>query len=204
MKKKIKSYLVFTSFWYRICVFFLMPAALAGIGACAGSRFGQFGVLGAAMLLTIGEVLSDYWLFPGLMAKESEGLTVLRTSGMGMELLRHALVLDLLRKLLTALVVLAVCSLFTGRFEGLLPMVLVSYTCSASGTCLARHVDGIALNAWIGQFAAAMVFLFYGFRSGLPRFYTGCDLLFLVLGILVSALTVKKAMEKIKGGYYDQ
>lgn len=204
MKKKIKSYLVFTSFWYRICVFFLMPAALTGIGACAGSRFGQFGVLGAAMLLTIGEVLSDYWLFPGLMAKEAEKLEVLKISAMGMGILKHALILDLLRKLLTVLGLLAFCGLFTGQFEGLLPMALVSYTFSAAGTFVARYMVGFASNLWIGQFAAVMACLLYGIRTEATRCLPWFDLLFPVLGILVSALSVKKTMGKVKGGYYDQ
>lgn len=200
MKRRIKSYLVFTSFWYRTGVFLLMPAALAGIGARAGSRFGQLGVLGAAMLLTMGEVISDHWLFSGLLAKDAEKLDVLKTSGMGMEILGHALILDLLRKLLTVLVLLAFCSLFSGHFSGLLPMALVFYTFSAAGTFLSRYMGGFQANCWIGQCAAVLACLLYGVQGGLPWF----DLLFPVLAILVSVLTVKKTMGKVKGGYYDQ
>ena len=206
MKKKIKSYLVFSSFSYKVCVFLLMPAVLAGIGAGIGSFFGEIGVMASAMILTMAEIVSDHWLFSGLMAKESERMDVLRTSCMGMKIMKNALILDLLRKLLTAFGILAVCEMFTGHWDGLPPMVLVSYFFSVSGTFLARYGGGFAVNVCIGQIAAWLGSgcLLCVFRTGLWRFRIGIELLFLVLGMLASVLAVNKAMEKVKGGYYDQ
>lgn len=206
MKKKIKSYLVFSSFSYKVCIFLLMPAVLAGVGIGIGSFCGEPGLTATAMLLTMAEILSDHWLFSGLMAKESERMDVLRTSDMGMEIMKNALILDLLRKLLTAFGILAVCELFTGQWGGLLLMAMVSYVFSTAGTFLARYGGGLAVNACIGQISALLVLgcLLCVYRSGLWRFRVGLELLFLVLGVLVSVLTVSKAMRKVKGGYYDQ
>lgn len=206
MKKKIKSYLVFSSFSYKVCIFLLMPAVLAGIGTGIGSFFGEPGLTATAMLLTMAEILSDHWLFSGLMAKESERMDVLRTSGMGMEIMKNALILDLLRKLLSAFGILAVCELYTGHWGGLLLMAMVSYVFSAAGTFLARYGGGLAVNVCIGQIASLLVLgcLFCVFRPGLWRFRVGFGLFFLVLGVAVSVLTVSKAMRKVKGGYYDQ
>ena len=67
MKKKIKSYLVFSSFSYKVCIFLLMPAVLVGIGIGIVSIFGELGLTATAMLLTMAEILSDHWLFSGLM-----------------------------------------------------------------------------------------------------------------------------------------
>lgn len=204
MKRIIKSYLAFSSVSYRVCVCILMPAVLAGIGIYTGSYFGRLGMLASAMLLTMAEILSDHWLFPGLLAKESARLDVLKTSGRGMEILKNALILDLVRKFLTALALLTVCNLFTGRSGGLLSEVLVSYVFSVSGTFLARYGGWLIANVSIGQIAAllVMIFLFSLPRSGPYRI--GLELLFLALGILVSVLTVNKAMQKVKGGYYDE
>lgn len=206
MKKKIKSYLVFSSFSYKVCIFLLMPAVLVGIGIGIVSIFGELGLTATAMLLTMAEILSDHWLFSGLMAKESEGMDVLRTSGMGMEIMKNALILDLLRKLLTAFGILAVCELYAGHWGRLLLMAMVSYVFSAAGTFLARYGGGLAVNVCIGQISAFLVLgcLFCVFRSGSWRFRVGFELLFLALGVLASVLTVSKAMRKVKGGYYDQ
>ena len=206
MKKKIKSYLVFSSFSYKVCIFLLMPAVLVGIGIGIVSIFGELGLTATAMLLTMAEILSDHWLFSGLMAKESERMEVLRTSGMGMEIMKNALILDLLRKLLTAFGILAVCELFTGQWGGLLLMAMVSYVFSAAGTFLARYGGGLAVNVCIGQISAFLVLgcLFCVFQSGSWRFRVGFELLFLALGVLASVLTVSKSMRKVKGGYYDQ
>ena len=46
---------------------------------------------------------------------------------MGMEIMKNALILDLLRKLLTAFGILAVCELYAGHWGGLLLMAMVSY-----------------------------------------------------------------------------
>ena len=133
-------------------------------------------------------------------------MDVLRTSGMGMEIMKNALILDLLRKLLSAFGILAVCELYTGHWGGLLLMAMVSYVFSAAGTFLARYGGGLAVNVCIGQIASLLVLgcLFCVFRPGLWRFRVGFGLFFLVLGVAVSVLTVSKAMRKVKGGYYDQ
>lgn len=133
-------------------------------------------------------------------------MEVLRTSGMGMEIMKNALILDLLRKLLTAFGILAVCELYAGHWGGLLLMAMVSYVFSAAGTFLARYGGGLAVNVCIGQISAFLVLgcLFCVFQSGSWRFRVGFELLFLALGVLASVLTVSKAMRKVKGGYYDQ
>lgn len=209
MKKKIKSYLVFTPFVYRIVVFIVIPVLSMWLGVYAVSRFGEMGelrVVPAVMLLTLAEIISDNWLFSGIQAKESEKMDFLKTSGRGMEMMQNALILDLLRKFLTVLAVITVCYLLSGMSGGLLYVVLVSYTVSALGTFLSRYGGTLWINVCIGQFAMALeiVCLLCVFLSGLSEFMAAFDLLFLVFGILISVLIVRKAMQKVKGGYYDR
>lgn len=205
MKKKIKRYLVFTPFAYRIAVFLVMPVLLVGIGVLTGSRWGELWAVPVAVLLTMAEIISDYWLFSGLQAKDSEKMDFLKTSGLGMEILRDALTFDLLRKFLTVCVVMAICYLLTGRSGSPMYAGLISYVFSILGTFLARYGGIFRINLMIGYLAVVPVSCLLGvFFSGGKRYMFQINLFFLILGTLLSALAVRKAMQKVKGGYYDQ
>lgn len=197
--------MVFTSFSYRIAIFILMPVILVGIGVYTGRRWGELGMIASAMLLTMTEVISDHWLFSGLQAKEAEKMDFLKTSGWGMEILRDALILDLLRKFLMDLVVLMLCSLIVGLLESISYIVFVSYTCSVLGTFLARYWGKFATSMWIGEMGFVFVGLLLGvFFTVLKQYMFWMNLFFLVLGMLLSVLAVEKVMRKVKGGYYDE
>lgn len=205
MMKKINRYLVFTSFVYRIAVFLVMPVLLVGIGVFAGHHLGELWAVPVALLLTMAEIISDYWLFSGLQAKDAEKMDFMKTSGLGMEVLRDALILDLLRRFLTACLVMAVCNLLTGRSGSAMYAVLVSYACSVLGVFLARFGGIFRINLMVGYLAVIPVSCLLGlsFFAWKPYMFR-LNLLFFVLGILLSVLAVKKALRKVKGGYYDQ
>lgn len=209
MKKIIKSYLVFTSFVYRIVVFLVVPVLSMCAGVYTVSRFGEmgeFGVMPAAVLLAAAEIISDNWLFSGLQAKEAEKMDFLKTSGFGMEMMQNALILDLLRKFLTALVVITACYLLKGMPGNPLRMVLISYDVTVLGTFICRYWGSMWINVCFGQAATVLIpvclLCMSQPDSGEPGH--GLSLLFLILGILISVLAVTKAMRKVKGGYYDK
>ena len=110
MKHRIKSYLVFTSFIYRICMFLAVPVIVTGIALWSVGRFGNAAMIFAAVLLPMVEIISDTWLFGGIQTKDMDKLDYLKTSHRGMEILRNALSMDMARNLLTAIVVMAVCA----------------------------------------------------------------------------------------------
>lgn len=205
MKKKIKRYLVFTSFAYRAVMFLIMPVFFAGIGVYAGNLFGVPGMMFTAGFLTMWETISDHWLFPGLQTKEPEQPEFLKTSGIGMEIMQDALILDLTRKFLTAAGILLVCYLITNLPGGCLHIVLVSYAFSVLGTFFSRYGDLLLINLCIGQFTMIFVtaYLLFMLRPEFQKYISAFPLLFLILGILISILTVTKAIRKVKGGYYD-
>ncbi len=205
IKKKIKRYLVFTSFAYRIGVC-IAAALLLAAGVFAGAFFEETGLICAAGLLTMAEVLSDYWLFFGLQAKEPQKMDFLRTSGFGMEVIRDAVMMDLLRKFLTALGILAAAYLLAGLSGGFLYMALASYAFSILGTFLSRYGGMFLANACIAQFAAAIVLvsLLCMSRTGLSQYRLAVSLLFAVIGMGASALTVAEGMRIVKGGYDDE
>lgn len=205
IQTKIKRYLVFTSLAYRTAVC-AVTALLLAAGAYAGHMFREQGLFFTAGILSMAEIVSDYWLFSGIQAKESQKMDFLRTSGLGMGILRDALTMDLLRKFLTALGILAGAHLLAGLPGGFLYMVLISYACSVLGTFFSRYGSMFLANACMGQLTAAAVFgcLFCMSRMGALKYEFMISALFLALGTGASVLAVSEGMRKVEGGYEDE
>lgn len=206
MKRSIKSYLVFTSLVYRAVVFLLLPGALL---AGAGIFPGWLTVVAAAALLPVAEVMADYWLFGGIQAGGVK-LEYLMTSDRGTGILRRALALDLVRKFLTAAVVMAGCRILGGMpgsgagwIGSILYPVLVSYFFTTAGLFLSRYGVMLWVNMVVGE-AAAVLAAFSFVLPGLQEYMWGYILLFAAAGILTSILTVRTAVKKVEGGYYDK
>ena len=221
----MKSYLVFTSAWYRLAVFLLMPIALIGLGLWVermlwGGR-GATGVIVAAVLLPMVEIVSDNWLFGGIQTKDSMRLEYLKTSGRGMDILRAALWMDLLRKFLAALGIMALCRLagtWMAMAEGtdygfdimdwgleagiLLYFTLLSYFVSTLGTFLSRFGDMLWMNLLVG-YGAVFVMLFGLALLNLADIIFIIDIICAVFGILISAVTVGAATKRVERSYYD-
>ena len=232
MGKRVKSYIAFTPFMYRIVVYLLIPVALTAFCTWTGTYLGDMGLVLAVMLLTLVEVVSDSWLFGGLQARDSEKIDYLKTSGRGMAVMRNALGLDLLRKFLTALCVIVASYCFVqqakkglermpgagadfiscgGAFEEigfLLYLILLSYSLSALGTFLSRYNSTTYGNVLIGYGAMILAGLAGLFLPGLVKYPSGgiflLDLLCVAAGIGASILAVRAAMKKVEGGYYDE
>ncbi len=224
MKKRIKSYLVFTGLWYRIVVYLLAPLAMVGLGLWmeANVQSGT-GLILVAVLLPPVEIISDNGLFGGIQTKDSLRLEFLKTSGRGMDVLKSALRMDLLRKFLSALGILALCRLaagLAGRWtakgagapEGmvsasgmgiLLYFVLLSYFVSTLGTFLSRFGDMLWINLLVGY--GAMFFTAFGLiLLNLADYILVIDILLAILGMGISALAVRVAMKRVERSYYDK
>lgn len=228
MRKMTKSYLVFTSAVYRVVMYALMPAGMVGLSAWSGSSMGEAALLIITPLLTLFEILSDSWLFGGIQAKDREKMDFLKTSGRGIKTLKKALILDLVRKFLSCLGILAGgclamqigagnAALENGVFQSnyanlgggsrklgiLLCFWLVSYFFSVMGTLLSRYGSMIWINLLTGYIA--MIFtIFCAALLILSESIWVFDFLFAVLGIGISILAVRAAIKKYEGGYYDK
>ena len=178
----MKSYLVFAGARYRLAVYLLMPAVLLGIGLWVegklGSGNGGVGAIVVTVLLPMAEISSDNWLFGGIQAKDSMGLEYLKASGRGMGIVKKALWMDLARKFLSALGIIALHRLAAALVWGwaaggapgsrpgiahswlgnagsavgvLLYFVLVAYIVSALGTFLSRFGGMFWMNQLRGR-----------------------------------------------------
>lgn len=220
MKSGIKSYLVFTSLWYRLVVYLLIPVALIGLGLWFEGQMGGggMGVIIVAALLPVVEIVSDNWLFGGLQTRDSMQLEYLKTSGRGMEVLRNALRMDLARKFLSALAVVLLTRLAGGWIvEGgifaaagsapytavLLYFVLVAYFAATLGTFLSRFSGMLWINLLIAYGALFMVAFSIALLN-LAEYMLLIDIICVAFGIAISIVAVEVAMKRVERSYYDQ
>ena len=121
MKNAMKSYLVFTSRLYRLVMYMLLPGVCGGIclWACGsgGSRAGRGVLMAAALLLPMVETVSDSWLFAGVQNLSYTNLEYLKSSGRGGAVMRQALTVDVLRKLVSSAVILGLAYAIIGLWE---------------------------------------------------------------------------------------
>ena len=217
MKKRIQSYIVFTSFVYRIVIYLAAPVILIGIALWTGSMARGAGMIIAAVLLSAVEVVSDQWLFGGIQTKDMEKLDYLKTSGRGMKVMKSALSLDLVRKFLSAALIMSICCLaelaaadgkaYGWYFQILFYSVAVSWFFSVLGTFISRFGSMLWFSVLLAYGMIILESICWGvFSASVLKYGYGWIyvLAFMVLGILVSMLAVKIAMNNVEGSYYDK
>lgn len=228
MKRILKSYLVFAPLIYRIVMFIIMPIAVVAAVLCSGGAFGRVGIpelmnfpgttvcIFVMMILPLVEIISDNWLFGGIQSKETEKLDCLKTSGIGMQVLRNALSIDLLRKFLSATVITGVSYgilywrlvpdligiLIENDWKLLLYAILVSYFFSVLGTVLSRYGSMVWLNVMVAYFVEIIISLCV-YNALMTHAVVYC-VLSAILDVAVSILAVRIVMKKVEGSYYDK
>lgn len=215
MRWKIKSYLVFTSFRYRIWVFGILPALLIGLQFLPIGEWAAMRNIATVMVLIMIEAVADYWYLGGIQDKDVEKIDYLKTSPRGMDVMRNALRFDLVRRLLAAAAVLGVSELvgWVGRERNVLGgggiwllLTLICYTLSVTATLIARFNSYLWINYLTGYVGMIIALIFYFILC----VWTARELMiiltvvFLALAVGISFLAVRVAMKKVEGSYYDK
>ena len=215
MRWKIKSYLVFTSFRYRIWVFGILPVLLIGLQFLKIGEWAAMRNIVTVMALVMIEVVADNWYLGGIQEKDVEKMDYLKTSPRGMDVMRNALRFDLVRRLLAAAVVLGVSELAGGGGRernalggagAWLLLTLICYTLSVAATLIARFNSYLWINYLTGYVGMIIALIFYF----ILRVWTARELMvilavvFLALAVGISLLAVRIAMKKVEGSYYDK
>lgn len=213
MVKKIKGYLVFTSLFYRIVMFGVLPVALIAMDILSALFMGD-GVrvvfVAIPFLILMVEIVVDTWLFGGIQGKDAEKIDFLKTSPKGMGLLRNALVMDLVRRLCFLSGIMAACVLVnlalgvdmiggdTARRLGvILALILSSYTVSVFCTILARFGTMFWQSILAGYLGLFLESVCVGFLivSGHPYVWS---LVYATLAVGASILAVKVVMKFVE------
>lgn len=228
MKRIFKSYLVFTSLIYRIVMFIIMPLVIIVTVLWSGGGFESADILTiksepgimvcvvVMLFLPMVEIISDNWMFGGIQSKNADKLDYLKTSSIGKQVLRRALLIDLLRKFLSALGIICVSYgilywrlmpdlisvLIENDWKLLLYAVLVSYFFSVLGTVLARYGSMLWLNVMVAYLVEIIISVCV--YSALMTQAVGYCVLYAILDVAVSILAVRIVMKKVEGSYYDK
>lgn len=202
MKKKIKSYLVFTSTGYRIWGLGVIPALLF---AAAWFVFSNFSVIssmglyfGGSMILFF-EIFSDYWIFGGICSRQAE---YLKTSLEGLPVLRNALTGDLIRRFLGIMVFSMICYAKSHHPEAFCAG-LITYVLAVGMLNITRYLPGAIQQMMVACLASTFLSV-YGkltqdMHGGVTEF-----IILTAAAFAVSIVTVWHVLRRQKGSYYEK
>lgn len=212
MKNKIKSYLVFTSEIYRVIAFVLVPVALILMQIWLPFVDLFLRTLFTALIYSFAEVMLDYWVFGSIAVKGGTQLEYIKTSKRGVDIIRTALVVDMVRQLISTVLLfiatIAVHACMGGTFETEIEqivlnllLVVFTYFVIVSELTIARHLDGLQVNLIISCFTSLILLLVMFFA----RFNGYIALaVMIVLSVVSSILGVKMILKRVKESYYDK
>lgn len=216
MKHKIRSYLVFTSLWYKIIMFVVLPLVLLGIQVFSTIVFRGTAIPVFVMILIMVEIMADYWFLGGIQEKGSEKIDYLKTSPRGMEVMKSALFIDLVRRFLFHTGIFGLARMITlilessdrvGELIGfgeLLLVIFLSYTLSVLGIFISRFTSYLWVNLLCGYIGAIAGLVILLVCTSIPAPLVLPNAALVVLGGGISVLIVKIAMLKVEGSYYDK
>lgn len=230
MKRGMKSYLAFTSGFYRWLLFVLAPlaavsfqAALAIIarkgGHTLGEELSEFWMLEtilmfvSSMILMMAEILLDGRAFGGIAVKRGDTLDCIKASSRGRQLMRAALRTDMIRMFLeSAGVVILSRSAWTffGDIAGLWDLrgictVAATVTCTyfftVTALLIVRHFDYYGIA--VG--ASCLTYQILGLFAILTAL--NCYIImavFTILSVAVSFFSQWKIMRRVEESFYDK
>lgn len=213
MKKKIKSYLAFSAGLNR-AVFLIGEVLLAILAVSLPLGTENYAVVAcvAAEILLGGEVLADFWMFGGIASKDSGLPEYLKTSPNGMQLLKNAVIVNLVRQLVVTLLVSAVVrgicynkkgEAYWDKEEILigLAVALLAYLYMVLGTMAGRFFATWNMQMMVAMAAAILM----GFSTYICRSGNMVALLVLaVLAALASVASMRIIIRKGEESYYDK
>lgn len=208
--KRIRAYLLFTSWRYRLGIFWGLPTAVLA-GGLLWHRFLPVYVFGYLMItwMIFAETIADRGIFNGIQSKRGYKLDFLKASPVGPVMLFQGLSGDLARRLLTAMVCIgigwAIRVLDTeGGWAGYLGMVLTVYFSEILGLFLSRFTRSIILfilAAYGGIAVGNILYVLLGHISA-PGLWVA-DVLLALAAAAMSVLIVRTGMRKWRSTYSD-
>lgn len=208
--KAVKSYLCFTPFFYRVLVLAAAPIVLCGFNCWLMLDYVMPLYLFLALFVLL-EVFGDYWTFGGICAKGICGSEYMKSSAKGRRMLRQALLVDCIRKLIWLILFAAAncmaCYFVTKKPLGskeiwlLAGMILSAYVAILAGNVIGRYMQHYAFQILIAYLASA---LYVALTLVLLKSRLLLILLGLVAGVGMTVLNVWNVMRKMEGSYYDE
>ena len=203
MKRKVKSYLAFTTVSYRIIGLILIPLLLllSSLGMLLqsynGNGFYQQIIL-YNYVLTF-EITADHWVLGGCFSDKGKHLRYFKTSLKGVEVIGNVTLIDLIRKFLYCMVFAMAVFILTGQKIDIVNG-LAMYCVMVGVLHGSRHSDSLQKMMGIGflaQIPLAIVnvvnnclFLYTGISEWIPLICL--TVIYGVTAIVVSRLMVRR------------
>ena len=212
MKKKITSYLVFTSGLYRLLLFVLVPIVITIAQILL--HFDDYFLMTylVAILFPGAEVFLDYWVFGGIAVKGGTHLEYLKSSKRGVEIMGNALRVNMARQFLATVLLFVISGVVLLCQGGMIELgarqimtyidiLLLTYFMIVTEITIVRHLDGVLIGLSVSCFAflpmIGLLFLI-AWQS-----YVMLPVM-VILSAISSVLGVRLILKRVKESYYDK
>lgn len=208
--KKIRAYLLFTGWRYKLGIFLGLPAAILAAGLFWRNFIATqgYGLIVILFVIFI-EVLTDQGVFAGIQSRSGYKLDYLKASPAGPKVLRQGLMGDLVRRMLAAILYVGICGVLdaekaAGGWGGYLGMALVIYGMETLGLLISRFTQSMMLRVWItyGCMLIGVLLFLLVWHTGQPGILIADGILALAAAA-VSISAVRTAMKKWQQTYMD-
>lgn len=208
--KRIRAYLLFTSWRYKLGIFLGLPAAVLA-GGLLWHHFQMLSLFGSLMIngIIFVEIMADHGVFNGIQSKHGYKVDFLKTSPAGQGILFQGLLGDLVRRLLTAMVCTGI-GWAAGVLEtkngwaGYLGMVLAVCFSETLGLFLSRFTRSVVLCIFVVYGSIAVGNILYVLIEGIsaPGLWVADGLLALATAAM-SVLVIRTGMKRWRKTYLD-
>ena len=212
MKKIWKSYAVFSSRIYRLMTLLVIPVIfiIGGFELFSLLR-PDWMMMGFKLFMSViltYEVINDYWLFSGICTSEEASVESLKLSMRGRNVLKNALIFDLLKRFVYILAAGVMAYVKTGMLSLLLTAVC-GYLVLVIVLNVTRYMSTILMQLTMSQATVALfqltMPLFSNFDMVDAKGYMSVILLPLLAAcVAVSVATVAHIQGCWKESYYEK
>lgn len=217
MRRKLKCYVAYTTFLYRLlgvvlipCIFWVLCGILLWSGDAVGGQsdggkiYYFYFTFNAYIVLY--ELFTDFWVLGGCLSDAGKGLRYFMTSCGGAEVMRGIVSVDLARRLLYCMIFPGIIFLCTG-WKLSFVMGLATYCVIVGVLHGSRHADGLQRNtgiAILAQIGMVLVNFLNVVLMNLAGDGEGIMLAFLTvlygaLAVALSRLMVRRVTARIQG-----
>lgn len=209
--KRIRAYFLFTSWKYKLGIFLGLPAAVLGGGLVWHQSVDAVPVYGYMVMigLIMAEILSDQLVFNGIQAQRGYKLDYLKTSPQGPCILQWGLIVDLIRRLLTAAICVGLSLLTKAQaadsgIAEYLGMLLAVYSAETLGLLISRYTRSLVLCMFTAYGCVVVGAAAYSLAWTLPLPWLWVvDVVLAITAALMSLQVVRIAMKKWRRTYFD-
>lgn len=209
--RAIKCYLSYTPKLYRWLILVLFPIVLLVLGILFSSnKVTTLALFGLLCTEIVYEIFADGWMLGGIQSKEYTGLHMVQASKAGIKYMKNVVFIDCIRRYVyMALISLSYIAILTGMGGSLSGTNDIIFAWNIYWLAGAVMSLVIWISRYFSNIGAGLLFCYlagfgYAFIAvliGSARW--GC-IMYPLLSLVISAISVMAGSKKMEGCYYDK